>query len=699
MKLPLKYQCLIVAIILSLTSLSHEINELTNDVRTNGEDFFFDLKGSEPNELYEIQTILAPFKNYTIQVINIPANFGFVISQVHAHIHEVTLAFTSSVDRENYSVKGTNVGLAESNSGKLGSATFELSNPNPMKVAAMLNVIGYSKTTPVPGGCNMVFNVEVAPYLQLNYTDSMIEVASQPAMSSIKSNDCNRNSLVYEIYHLYQPERDFTAASYFAFLKTMMTVDSIRANGRRVLPPLIGTNQKKRYSAYPGTGSVYAVIVSETQMGVTKSAAYVPTHTYACSTIRTSGSCNVLNTTLTKTVAATIFCIGLLLCLHGHVAPNLEMYLISSLLFGVLSAYRSHDAVSVVKPLASGLGLGLIWLLIWSCCCSSYISRFSTYVAGGGVLTSVVFFAGLADVQPLENDTNFWLLFWSLTLLIIVIFHSGHHKACILGCSIVGAYMTIIPIDHYIGSNLKYAFINIIRRATVENFDTATIDPPYQFRDMVMTALFLLLVMIGYNYQYFKLKKRPEYRQMFPHVFHGYDYFEQPYNEHMPVLPSADDPPITPGQYPWWFDATTPGSDSVFTSPHTPHHQGQAPAPQRHNLGAQLLHPEPSATLRFIPATIRGNPLLRQQPVPRQPIDQETMQNGTEPTTPNAHHVAPGVSHHGPRALVHEPPLSQPGGHVGGHPSQPQGHDQVTYPRLPIDDEAPPPSYESIQKE
>lgn len=111
------------------------------------EDFFFDLKGSEPNELYEIQTILAPFKNYTILIINIPSNFGFVISQVHAHIHEVTLAFTSSVDRENYSVKGTNVGLAESNSGKLGSATFELSNPNPMKVAAMLNVVGYSKTS------------------------------------------------------------------------------------------------------------------------------------------------------------------------------------------------------------------------------------------------------------------------------------------------------------------------------------------------------------------------------------------------------------------------------------------------------------------------------------------------------------------------------------------------------------------------
>ena len=38
----------------------------------------------------------------------------------------------------------------------------------------------------------------------------------------------------------------------------------------------------------------------------------------------------------------------------------------------------------------------------------------------------------------------------------------------------------MVPIDHYIGSSLKYIIVNVIRRVTVRGFGRAVLDPPYQ---------------------------------------------------------------------------------------------------------------------------------------------------------------------------------------------------------------------------
>ncbi len=48
----------------------------------------------------------------------------------------------------------------------------------------------------------------------------------------------------------------------------------------------------------------------------------------------------------------------------------------------------------------------------------------------------------------------------------------------------VGAYVFTAPVDHYIGSNLEYIFLNVMRRATDRDFTTAIIQPPYQTMGM-----------------------------------------------------------------------------------------------------------------------------------------------------------------------------------------------------------------------
>jgi hypothetical protein len=86
------------------------------------------------------------------------------------------------------------------------------------------------------------------------------------------------------------------------------------------------------------------------------------------------------------------------------------------------------------------------------------------------------------DVSVLRNDVNFWALFACIAMAVPLLSLSVVQKANIISCAVLGAYAVIIPIDHYIGSNLKYIIVNIIRRATVRDFRMAIIDPPFQMR-------------------------------------------------------------------------------------------------------------------------------------------------------------------------------------------------------------------------
>jgi len=96
------------------------------------------------------------------------------------------------------------------------------------------------------------------------------------------------------------------------------------------------------------------------------------------------------------------------------------------------------------------------------------------------------------DVNVLKIDLNFWMILSCIAMTVPLIFLSLIQKANIISCAVLGAYAVIIPIDHYIGSNLKYIIVNIVRRATVKDFRMAIIDPPFQTRGVLLIIIFLL---------------------------------------------------------------------------------------------------------------------------------------------------------------------------------------------------------------
>lgn len=84
----------------------------------------------------------------------------------------------------------------------------------------------------MPGGCNLEYLTEIAPYQKLNYTESMVKVDAQ--FASLLDFDCENIVFDYSMYHLYLDELDFSERSYFEAIEKMATPENIEKYGRKV---------------------------------------------------------------------------------------------------------------------------------------------------------------------------------------------------------------------------------------------------------------------------------------------------------------------------------------------------------------------------------------------------------------------------------------------------------------------------------
>lgn len=498
----------------------------------------------------------------------------FIVVQAHTFQYNVTLSYDAILSPHSF-INGTNLGLVQLISKNQSNATFYIQNTNARpSITVLITAQGYGEEAPVPGGCNVEFSVETAPYLIISFTESLIFVDSQPASAAVPYDKprpaCEPQVVQHEMYHMFLPERDFSSDSYFDALLKMMTVEDIQLNGRKVPEPLEGSVMQQIYSAYPGTGSVYTV----TAKFGTSVAAYVPTVTYACSTVYWTDTCLVLSTTFSRVLCAVIFFLGLFVCLYGHQFFKTETFLLGflsgGLIFYILIAAFSTLSASenVVVSVVLGLCFGIFWLGLWWCYGIPVLSVLLATLMLGFVVAGIATYGWLGDVSVLRKDINFWVVFASITVLVSLLFLSLVQKANIISCAVLGAYSVIIPIDHYIGSNLKYIIVNIIRRATVKDFRMAIIDPPFQMRDAVLCTVWIALAVVGVVVQCYKQQGKPPFPPP-PNTRHR-EYFRrmrfpcasQASREHTPLLIEAD---VPAARIP--CITTSLENDDVFESP------------------------------------------------------------------------------------------------------------------------------------
>lgn len=506
------------------------------------------------NELIEDLIVLLPSSVYSLQVTDIPIGVHFIVLQAHSYLYNVTLSYNKMKQPHQF-ITGYNVGLVQIVSSS-GIAQFYLENNNTFNATVLVTVVAYGNSAPIPGGCNMEYSVETAPYLHVKYTAAMVTVDFQPAaipMGWIYGITCTLPTIYYEVYHMYMPEKDHSIETYFDSIKKMMTVDRIRENGRKVAAALTGPEMRRVFSAYRGTGSVFGVIANN---GPRSYSAYVPAQSYSCSTVHYTDGCQVLTSAFSKAVCAVILFVGLFMCIFGHTFFKTEMFLLSFLTGGLITyilvtlQQTYSGSFTVFISSITGIGSGLLWLFVWSCFGIPILSVLIATFNVGILITSIIFYAGLGDYPLLESDVNYWLSFACCILVITVCLICSMHKANVLACALIGSYTVIIPIDYYNGSNLKYIIINIIRRATVDGFETAIIDPPFQSMDAILTFVWVVLAIHGYILQTNQLRHKPPFP---PPRSHRWRHNQ----EASPLLRDT--------QYSYYTaDSITPGSDNVF---------------------------------------------------------------------------------------------------------------------------------------
>ncbi|KAJ2941212.1 hypothetical protein O0L34_g10447 [Tuta absoluta] len=438
-----------------------------------------------------------------LSLINVNKNVDFIVVQVHSHIYNITL-FNSV----NTSISGTNVGL-------YGTVkppdTYFVSNMNNMSIKVYISVHGYSNMDPIPGGCNLVGNIEIPPFMNIAYDKNMVQVDA--AAAKVANAACGTgDNLDMTFYRMYLGERDFSEDGYFKGLKNMMTWNKIMENGYQVPLTLPMKTMRRFLSAYPGTGSVYVMVASGPPH---RYSVYVPTYTYACSPL---DGCEVLDDFVSQFFCAGLIFIGLFTCFLGHRFFRTEMFMAGTFAGVIITYILLSNWTDLERPallgasLLTGTFFGAIWLLLWWFYGIPVLSVALATMHLGFLMAAIVIHSAFTGSHKFfEDDGRFWTIFILIMLLSSLTLTTVTYHSNILCCSVLGAYAVVFAMDHYVGSSLKYLMYNTVRRAVVPKFNYAILALPYQWRDVILTLLWLGLAAGGFFFQRHHNRGRPPF--------------------------------------------------------------------------------------------------------------------------------------------------------------------------------------------
>lgn len=80
------------------------------------------------------------------------------------------------------------------------------------------------------------------------------------------------------MYHLYLDEYNNKQETYFNGLNKMITVENIKANGKRIYSLEGKYKYGRLFSSYRGTGEIFGIVATYKN----RSSAYVPAVSYGC---------------------------------------------------------------------------------------------------------------------------------------------------------------------------------------------------------------------------------------------------------------------------------------------------------------------------------------------------------------------------------------------------------------------------------
>ena len=123
---------------------------------------------------------------------------------------------------------------------------------------------------------------------------------------------------------------------------------------------------------------------------------------------------------------------------------------------------------------------GFLGALIRYVCGIPLLSTMLPTAMMGFLFGSIFVFLPPLNSVGLSNTSLYWITVAAFGIGAVIAILPFTKTASILSCAVIGTFIVIVPIAHYIGSSLSYILFNVIRRAFVDNFGMAVLYFPFQ---------------------------------------------------------------------------------------------------------------------------------------------------------------------------------------------------------------------------
>ncbi|KAL2776707.1 transmembrane 7 superfamily member 3 precursor [Daubentonia madagascariensis] len=454
---------------------------------------------------------------------HISSNVTFIIFQIHSQYQNTTVSFSRTF-LPNASETGTNRGLVFILRPEQIMCTWHLKTLDAEPVQNVAIPLSYSERDPIPGGCNLEFDLDIDPniYLEYNFFETTIKFApanlgyargADPPPCDVGTGRDSRWRLQYDVYQYFLPENDLTEKALLKHLQRMVQVSQVEANAVKVVTLTADDKTSVSFSSFPGQGAIYNVIVWDPFLNT--SAAYVPAHTYACSFKTVEGNCASLGRVSTKVFFTLFALLGFFICFFGHRFWKTELFFVGFIFMGfffyILTTRLTpikYDVRLILTAITGSVG-GIFLVATWWRFGILTLCMLCVGLVLGFLISSVTFFTPLGNLKVFRDDGVFWVTFSGIAILIPVVFMGCLRILNILTCGVIGSYSVVLAVDSYLYTSLSYITLNVLRRALNEDFHSAFTNVPFQTNDFIILAVWGMLAVSGITLQIRRERGRP----------------------------------------------------------------------------------------------------------------------------------------------------------------------------------------------
>jgi len=443
----------------------------------------------------------------------------FLVFEAHCRTSRILMSYVEDLSESNF-VNSTGPALIYQNDGMksgIRDPGVYIQNPHNYSVQVLALVKAYTSDDPVPGLCDTkyIFS-KSAPFLTLDFNIAIIRLNFTRASLPGPDFECIRPKLVqYKVYQVYLPMKGCKDGSkdeqFECAIKNFSEIDDIEANGRQVHS--LGRNMNRLvFASYSPMGSMYAVIAEQGN----GSSVYALGHTYGCHVDPQTGECPDTQHTTTKVTCAICIFMGLVMGFAGH-----RFFITSQFFFGfyagafvgfiLLNSAGINFQETFWLTVLCGFTMAFMVSSLWFFLGIPVLSVLLPTLEVGIILASSILFLPYLNTPALTNDSYYWLVFVCLMLAVPVILLAFTQKASILSCVIVGSTVIAIPVDIFLGTGLRFIFVNVVRRASVPRFHEALIVPFMQTEDLMVVACWLAVLIAALVTQLLVERRKPPF--------------------------------------------------------------------------------------------------------------------------------------------------------------------------------------------